>query len=100
MVLAAVAACCLPLGCADTPQLGSDEASWTTADALWTAITAKNPALVQACAEQIERLETAGRLAPDTAAALEKMIGEAREGDWDKARKHLKAFVQGQRRTA
>lgn len=90
----------LTLGCAETPQLGSDEASWTTADALWTAITAKNPSLVQACAESIDRLENAGKLAPETAAALELLIQEARAGEWDNARNDLKAFVQGQRRPA
>jgi hypothetical protein len=87
-------------GCADTPQLGSDEASWTTADALWTAITAKNPTMVEDCAKRIRKLETSGKLAPETAAALQALIEQAREGDWDDARGELKTFVQGQRRPA
>lgn len=87
-------------GCADTPQLGSDEASWTTADALWTAITAKNPAMVEDCAKRIRKLETSGKLAPETAAALQALIQQARDGDWDTARGELKTFVQGQRRPA
>jgi hypothetical protein len=87
----------LSTGCGETPQLGGDEASWTTADALWTAVTAKNPSLVQDCAVQIRNLQAKGKLAPETAAALEALTKEALDGSWDEARNDLKAFVQGQR---
>jgi len=87
----------LSAGCSETPQLGGDEASWTTADALWTAVTAKNPTLVRNCAKKIRDLQAKGKLAPETAAALEALTQQALDGSWDDARNDLKAFVQGQR---
>jgi hypothetical protein len=53
--------------------------------------------LVRDCAKKIHDLQTKGKLAPETAAALEALTQEALNGSWDEARNDLKAFVQGQR---
>ena len=96
----AAVGCCalmlLSLGCSDTPQLGSEECLGT-ADALWTAVTAKNLQLLEQSAAQIEKLHSTAELSD---AAFERLIGviaTARTGDWSGARAALKEFVRGQR---
>ena len=92
--------CCalmlLCLGCGDTPQLGSEECLGA-ADALWTAITAKNPQLLEQSAAKMEKLHTAAKLSDAAFEQLSAVIATARTGDWPGARGALKKFVQGQR---
>lgn len=86
----------LAAGCRPTPQLGTPE-SLGAADALWTAITAKDDQLVNKSAERIDQLHNAGKLADDAYQSLQQIIATARKGEWDSARGALKTFVRGQR---
>ena len=92
--------CCalilLCLGCSDTPQLGSEECLGA-ADALWTAVTAKNLDLLEQSAAKIEKLHSSAELSDAAFEQLSGVIATARTGDWPGARGALKKFVQGQR---
>jgi hypothetical protein len=93
MALAAATLC----GCARTPQLNGDAESLGAADALWTAVTAKRTDLLEKSATRIDELHTAGKLPGDAFQSLQEVIEQARGGQWDDARRTLKAFVKGQR---
>lgn len=82
-------------GCRKTPQLGSEE-SLGAADALWTAVTAKDLKLVDQCEQSLKRLHQDSKLSTEAFGDLEDIIAVARSGDWDEARGDLKTFVRGQ----
>jgi len=83
-------------GCQRTPQLANEE-SLGAADALWTAITAKDVKLVDNSEQTLKQLHDQSKLTNEAFESLEGMIATARAGDWDGARGDLKAFVRGQR---
>lgn len=83
-------------GCQKTPQLANEECLGA-ADALWTAITAKDIKLVDNSEQALKQLYDESKLTNDAFEALESIIAAARGGDWDGARGDLKAFVKGQR---
>ncbi|HEY4308506.1 MAG TPA: hypothetical protein VGN12_03550 [Pirellulales bacterium] len=85
-------------GCAQPPQFAQDEDAWQTADALWTAITAKDTTLLDQCAAKLTALHTDGKLSQPAFEHFEHVIATARDGNWDKARKTLKKSVKAQRR--
>jgi hypothetical protein len=97
---AAVVLLALVAGCSGPPQLGGDEECLGAADALWTAIGARQQDLVNQSAAEIDRLHTAGKMPDDAHAALADIVATARSEDWDAARRALKSFVQGQRRAS
>ncbi len=92
-----LAACLLFSGCQRTPQLGGNEECLGAADALWTAVTAKDSELVNASEAKIKQLHTDGKLPAAAFEVLKGVIARTRAGDWDDARGDLKAFVRGQR---
>ncbi len=85
-------------GCSEPPQLGSDEATLKTADALWTAITSRDDKLLNACEEKLRTLGEAGDLPQDSREYLQGVIATARAGNWDAARTRLKKLIKAQRR--
>jgi hypothetical protein len=91
LLLLAVAAC------SPTPQLGGDREALSAADALWTAITAKDSNLLENSAAAIGKLHAEAHLTDEAYAALENVMQTARAGNWSEARAALKAFVRGQR---
>lgn len=44
----------MAVGCSKPPQLGGDEASLVFSDALWTAVTSRDMALVDGCEQQLQ----------------------------------------------
>ncbi|MGD9722383.1 MAG: hypothetical protein AB7O59_12840 [Pirellulales bacterium] len=96
----ALLALTLLAGCSGPPQLGGDEQCLGAADALWTAIGARQQDLVNQSATEIDRLHTAGKMPDDAHTALTDIVATARSEEWDDARRSLKSFVQGQRRAA
>jgi len=95
---AIVLASCLVLAdCGSTPQLGGDQECLGAADALWTAIGAQRSDLVDAAAEKLERLHSAGKMPDDAFEDISEIVAQARAGEWSDARAALKTFVQGQR---
>lgn len=86
----------LVAGCTGTPQLEGDE-SLGAADALWTAVTAKDDKLLDASESRIVELHRTTKMSDDVYEVLVGVISTARDGDWSGARGTLKDFVRGQR---
>ncbi|MGE5191932.1 MAG: hypothetical protein ACM3U2_05475 [Deltaproteobacteria bacterium] len=95
-----VAMTCLIAGGCSPPQVLDDDECFSTVDALWTAVTAHSPDLLEQTAADLDRLRDEERLSEEGYAALEKIMDQARAGDWEHAAKRLKTFIQGQRRHA
>jgi hypothetical protein len=84
-------------GCSRTPQLAGDRDALSAADALWTAITAKDSDLLENSAAAIGKLHAEAHLTDEAYGALENVMQTARAGNWSDARAALKTFVRGQR---
>jgi hypothetical protein len=93
-----LAACGVALvgGCSQAPQLSGPD-NLAAADALWTAITAKENGLLESSAAEIEELHAAQKMPEEVYAALSGVIATARHGDWSHARGTLKTLIKGQR---
>ena len=79
------------------PQLGPDPEARRTADALFTAVTARDPKRLEQCAQRLDQLKQAGKL-PDAAANyLDGVVKQARAGDWEPAAQRLYDFALDQR---
>jgi hypothetical protein len=79
------------------PQVLGDDDCFSTVDALWTAVTARSPHLLESTAADLRRLRDAGQLSPDGHDALDAIVIKARAGQWEPAALELRAFIQGQR---
>lgn len=84
-------------GCGGPPSMGPDREVFTAIDALYTAVSLRDPAQLDRCAGTLERLHAEKRC-PDAAfIAIEGMIEEARGGQWEDAQSRLRRFMLGQR---
>jgi hypothetical protein len=83
-----------------TPQIGADERVFKTVDALFTAMTSKDPARLENCARRLAEHRQAGRLPEPSAILLDSIVAQAREGNWDVAAQRLYAAMLAQRRQA
>lgn len=97
LLLVSAVALSLSAGCS-TPQVLADEDCFTAVDALWTAVTARSPELVEKVAAELQRLRGAEKLSPEGYQALESVVKKARSVQWEPAARELKAFIQAQRR--
>lgn len=88
----------LCVGCGGPPQVLGDEECFKTLDALWTAVTARSPELLEQTATDLSRLHTTGKLSDAGHHELEEMIKKARAKEWETAARNLKVFIQGQRK--
>lgn len=80
------------------PQMGTDEESFKTVDALFTAFTTRDRERLDDCERRLVARREAGKLPAQASARLQSLIGQARSGDWDSAAKRLYEFMYGQRR--
>lgn len=100
LACAIVLGCCFSLGgCSSPPQVLDDEETYSTVDALWTAVTSKRTDLVDRTAERLSSLNAEGKLSKEGLTALEAIIARTRKDEWMPAAQDLKAFIQGQRKT-
>ncbi len=97
LTLAALALALLG-GCSGPPQMGPDTDCFKAVDALYTAVTAKSPKLLDQCEKNLSRLKEAGKLPEPAWASLQGTIATAREGRWRPAAEELTWFMKGQRR--
>jgi hypothetical protein len=98
--LAAVAALVVGyFGCRKPPQLGPDEQAFREVDALFTAVTARRPELVEQCERRLADLHTGGKVPDGAMAELEVVIDRARCGKWETAAERLYDFMRGQERS-
>ena len=85
-------------GCGKPAQLGPDEEAFREVDALFTAVTARRPDLVDQCEARLRSLHERGKL-PDAAhAELRRVIDRARDGRWQAAAERLYDFMKRQER--
>jgi len=85
-------------GCEGPPQIGPDEEAFKAVDALYTAVTSRSPKLLDQCDRKLQDLQTQGKLPEPAHEALQKIIGKARDGEWEPAALDLSKFMKGQRR--
>jgi hypothetical protein len=78
--------------------MGADEDVFRTVDALFTAVTARDERLLGQCAQRLQDYRAAGRLPPDAADALDRIIAKARAGSWETAAERLYDFMRAQKR--
>lgn len=81
-----------------TPQIGTDEQVFKTVDALFTAISTRDPSRLESCAKRLSAHKGSGRLPGPSAALLDSIIDEARGGQWKTAAERLYATMLSQRR--
>jgi hypothetical protein len=86
------------LGCGRPPQLGEDRASFKAVDALYTAVSLRDPKLVDQCEGSLRGLQTKGTLSEAAASSLGAIIVKAKEGEWEVAQGRLGDFMRGQTR--
>jgi hypothetical protein len=97
--LAALAVVALQ-GCGRPPQIGPDEETFREVDALFTAVTARRPDLVDQCAQRLQTQRDRGKLPAKAHEELGRVIDRAKDGKWESAAERLYAFMQGQERPA
>lgn len=85
-------------GCGAPAQIGPDPEVFKTIDALYTAVSLRDPKLVDNCRETLAKHHDAGKLPDDALAELVAMTDEAKGGAWEDAQTRLSQFMQGQRR--
>lgn len=80
------------------PQMGADEEVFNTVDALFTAVTAKDPRLVEQCEQRLNGYREANKLPAGAAAYLDGVITQTKNGQWESAAHRLYDFMTVQRR--
>ena len=96
--IAAMLWAALVAGCSATPQMGPDREVFSTIDALFTAVSLREPSRVDRCAETLETLHDEGKLPGAAFEALEAIIDRAEDGDWESSQADLRRFMLAQRR--
>ncbi len=84
-------------GCGPT-QIGPDAEAFKAVDALYTAISLREPERVDSCVETLRSLHKDGRLDEAAFEELSKMSDEAKGGEWEPVQSRLASFMRGQRR--
>lgn len=82
------------------PQMGADDQVFRTVDALFTAVTSHDERLVSQCEQRLHASRDQGKLPPQAAAQLDRIIAQSRAGRWQPAAESLYAFMSVQRRDA
>jgi hypothetical protein len=83
-------------GCGKPEQIGPDPEAFKAVDALFTAVTAKRPDLLEACEKHLGELRERGRLPAKAHGELAGIIDRARAGRWEPAAETLRRFMRGQ----
>ena len=91
LVAAALAGC-------GQPQMGADPEAFKAVDALYTAVSLRDPSLVDRCTAKLKSLRDAGKLDGAPFETLEGITTEAKAGGWEPAQTRLAKFMRGQKR--
>ena len=84
-------------GCGEA-QMGADPATFKAVDALYTAVSLREPDRVDRCVTTLVSLRDAGKLESGPLEALEGIAAEAKSGSWESAQSRLGRFMRGQTR--
>lgn len=79
------------------PSLQASPEAAKTLDAMFTALTARNPDNLSACMERIEQYSQDGQLAAKAVAELRTCHNLATSGSWEQAAKRLYWIIYAQR---
>ena len=88
----------LSFGCSRPAQIGVDETAWKEAEALYTAVTARKPELLEASRERLRSLHESGRIQTPAFEQLNRIADQAQGGGWEPAAQSLWKFMRGQRK--
>lgn len=88
----------LALSLRTPPQMGPDEEVFTTVDALFTAVTARDEKRLGECEARLKSYREAGKLPKKSADVLDGVIAKSRGGGWEAAAKRLYDFMLAQKR--
>ncbi len=97
-VLVAIGLVIVLWGLRRPPQMGADDKTFATVDALYTAVRLRDPAKVGQCETRLHTYRDAGQLPADAASYLDGVIASARGGSWQAAAERLYDFMRAQRR--
>ena len=85
------------VGCG-SPQIGTDPAAFKTVDALYTAVSLRDPGQVERCEQDLGRLHESGGLPDPAHRMLTTIVARTRRDDgWERARRDLRDFMRAQR---
>lgn len=84
-------------GCFSSPQLAGDKDCLRATDALLTAVSAHDPALLNQCEQELAKLRSDEKLTPAAHHHLQWIITEGRSSRWKPARAALVKFIKNQR---
>lgn len=85
------------LGCGEV-QMGADPAVFKAVDALYTAVSLREPDKVDHCVTNLATLRDSGTLDRGPFDALDRIASEAKSGSWESAQTRLARFMRGQTR--
>jgi len=88
----------LGVGGCSPPQIGQDKETFKAVDYLYTAVSLRAPKHLERCEKSLHDLKAQGKLPDSAAQALDAIIAQAREGDWEPAQRRLGDFMRGQTR--
>jgi hypothetical protein len=80
------------------PQMGADEETFRSVDALFTAVTARDEKLLGQCEQRLQVLRATEKLPADAAHYLDGVVEQARTGRWENAARQLYDFMKKQTR--
>jgi hypothetical protein len=98
VLLAVTAAALFYFWPSSTPQIGADEETFKTLDALFTAVTSRNLDRLNASEARLHSLREQGRLPVQAAERIDAIVSSARTGEWQPSAERLYEFIKGQRR--
>lgn len=87
----------MTVGCGP-PQIGGDREVFQAVDALYTAVSLRDPALLERCGGRLKELGASGKLPAPASASLESIVAEAESSGWESSQARLARFMEGQRR--
>ena len=95
--MAVAASALLIQGCGEV-QMGADPAVFKAVDALYTAVSLREPDRVDHCMASLTTLRDSAALDREPFDALDRIASEARSGSWESAQSRLARFMRGQTR--
>jgi len=96
--LIAVGLVLLLSGCQRTAQVAADPLVIKELDALYTAVTARSPELLQASRSRLQKLYDTKHLERPAYQRLSRDIQQAEQGEWKAAAESLYRFMRAQRK--
>lgn len=84
-------------GCGPT-QIGADPEAFKAVDALYTAVSLREPDRVDRCLATLVSLRDDGKIDGGPLEELKGIVAEAKSGSWEPAQSRLADFMRGQTR--